>query len=404
MSRAETAVRLPRAPGPEEAALKHSAARLWEADRAQLMLRQPFVAMLAMRLDLVPVVDDRLDTACTDGERIFVDARFLHALSAADRAFVLAHEVWHCAARHLLRRGRREARRWNVAVDQEVNALLCDEGLRLPHDCVYRAEWHGLNAETVYTRLADDETGDLARGRSADQHELRVGFGEGESVRDPDLDCFDTNGDWGQWPARVVAVAQQIERQRGEMPAGIAQLVDGYRRAEVPWRRVLARFVTRTLGDERHWLPPSRRGIYRGLYLPSRRGWQLTLTVGIDTSGSTALHLPAFLGELIGLAASFGRYRLRLLFCDAAIQHERIVSDDAPWDPAELDFAGGGGTSLTPVFDRLESEAPPAALIYFTDGYGPAPRQAPAYPVLWALTPGGRRPAAWGESLWLAES
>ena len=59
------------------------------------MLRQPFVAMLAMRLDLVPVVDDRLDTACTDGERIFVDARFLHGLSAADRAFVLAHEVWH---------------------------------------------------------------------------------------------------------------------------------------------------------------------------------------------------------------------------------------------------------------------------------------------------------------------
>ena len=205
--------------------------------------------------------------------------------------------------------------------------MLRDEGLRLPRDCIYRAEWHGLNAETVYSRLADDDTADLDRGQSADQHELRPvsgpGHRAGEIVRDPDLDGFDTNGDWGQWPARVVAVAQQIERQRGELPAGIAQLVESYRRAEVPWRSVLARFVTRTLGDERHWLPPSRRGIYRGLYLPSRRGWQLTLTVAIDTSGSTAIHLPVFLGELIGLAASFGHYRLRLLFCDAAIQYER---------------------------------------------------------------------------------
>jgi len=368
------------------------------------MIRQPFVALLAMRLDIVPVVDDRLATACTDGERIFVDARFLHGLSASDRAFVLAHEVWHCAARHHPRRGTREARRWNVAVDQEVNALLRDEGLMLPRDCVYHREWHGLNAETVYSRLADDENANLSRGRGADQHELAAASGDGESVRDPDLDTFDTGGDWGQWPARVVAVAQQIERQRGELPAGINRLVDSYRHAQVPWRSVLARFVTRTLGDERHWLPPARRGIYRGLYLPSRRGWQLTLTVGIDTSGSTINDLPRFLGELIGLAASFGQYQLRLLFCDAAIQYERIVSDEHPWDPGELDFSGGGGTSLKPVFDRIAQESQPAALIYFTDGYGPAPDRAPAYPVLWALTPGGRRPADWGESLWLTES
>ncbi len=117
--------------------------------------------------------------------------------------------------------------------------------------------------------------GRSGRGRLADQHGLRPagpGLEPGVIVRDPDLDVFDPTGDWGQWPARVVAVAQQLERLHGQLPAGMRQFVESYRKPQVDWRRVLARFVTRTLGDERAWLPPSRRWIHRGLYLPSRRG------------------------------------------------------------------------------------------------------------------------------------
>lgn len=402
MSAPAVAIARSRRPDAAEEGVKREAGRLWEADRARLMLRHPFVAMLAMRLDLVPVVDDRLSTACTDGERVFVDARFLHRLSAADRAFVLAHEVWHCAARHLLRRGPREAERWNIAADHEVNALLRDEGLALPDDCIYFPAHHGQNAETVYARPDCDAARAAGRGRLADQHSL--GAGSEGAVQDPDLDVFDPTGDWGQWPARVVAVAQQLERLHGQLPAGMRQFVESYRKPQVDWRRVLARFVTRTLGDQRAWLPPSRRWIHRGLYLPSRRGHRLDLTVAIDTSASTAAYLPTFMGELMGLAASFGRYRLRLICCDVEIQSDFEITDETRWDPAELDFSGAGGTSLTTVFRQLARETPPPALIYFTDGYGPAPRRAPGYPVLWALTAEARVPADWGESLWLVES
>jgi len=199
----------------------------------------------------------------------------------------------------------------------------------------------------------------------------------------------------------VVAAAQQLERSRGTLPGGLSQLVEAYRRPRLPWRTILARFVTRTVGDERVWLPPSRRGIARGLYLPSRRGVRLAATVVIDTSASTRADLAGFVGELVGIAAGFGRYRLRLIYCDAAVQGEQLITDETAFDPAALSFKGGGGTSLRPVFAHLEREAPPSALLYFTDGYGPAPRTPPAYPVLWVLTADGCAPARWGERLWL---
>ncbi|MFC4976714.1 hypothetical protein ACFPTY_19975 [Halomonas beimenensis] len=41
----------------------------------------------------------------------------------------------------------------------------------------------------------------------------------------------------------------------------------------------------------RQWLPPSRRHIHRGLYLPSRYGSHLELTVALDNSGSCARRL-----------------------------------------------------------------------------------------------------------------
>ena len=39
---------------------------------------------------------------------------------------------------------------------------------------------------------------------------------------------------------------------------------------------------------------------------------------------------------------------------------------------------------------------PPTIFIYLTDGYGDAPANAPAYPVIWCLTEGGEKPAQWG--------
>ncbi len=99
------------------AAVKAEALRLWQHDRARWLIPRPFLAALALRLALVPVIERRVSTACTDGRSVFVNAAWLVQLSPPQRAELLAHEVWHCALEHFLRREGRQPGLWNLAVD-----------------------------------------------------------------------------------------------------------------------------------------------------------------------------------------------------------------------------------------------------------------------------------------------
>ena len=177
-------------------------------------------------------------------------------------------------------------------------------------------------------------------------------------------------------------------------------MVKAMLRPSFDWKAMLARFVTSCYGGGRRWLPPSRRHVHRGLYLPSTRQERLNAVVAIDTSGSTKRDLSAFFTELCGLLKSFGGYTLTAIQCDHAIQSVRTFSSDEGPLPPEIEWKahGFGGTSFVPVFQYVEDhpELEPTLLVFFTDGYGTAPAKAPPYPVLWVLTSDGKPPAPWG--------
>jgi predicted metal-dependent peptidase len=384
---------------------------IWETDRAALIFERPFIASLAMRLPLVPVVDARVPTACTDGKTIWFNPAFLRGLSPAERVFVLAHEVWHCALLHSLRRGEREPRCWNLAVDHEVNGLLVADGWTAPRGAVWFERWSSLSAEEVYERL-------LAEGPRPGDEPLDVHLEPGPAghrpcggaprdaeaeedapdlVRDPDFRP-EVHGRevWEPWPGRV-QVARQICAGHGTLSRAEAAVLARLSEGTVDWRRVLRDFVTRTLGGERSWSPPARRHVHRGLYLPSLRGAELDIVVAMDTSGSVHSMLPEMLAEVHGLVSAFARWTIRLIWCDCEIQHEELWTSDDPPDLKRLHVPLGGGTDFRPVFTRLQ-DAPPRILLYVTDGMGDAPEHAPPYPVLWVL--GGRHtraPTPWGQ-------
>ena len=96
----------------------------------------------------------RLRTAATDGERIFMDMAFCSKLSADERLFVMAHEVWHCVLMHMLRCQTRDPSVFNVAADMEVNRMLKKEGLKSPEWCLMpKCEWDELSAEEIYEHI-----------------------------------------------------------------------------------------------------------------------------------------------------------------------------------------------------------------------------------------------------------
>ena len=413
----------------ELAKLKKQTLAVMCQDRQKLLVRFPFTGGFLMRLEFVPVRDRRLRTAATDGERIFMDISFCSRLSADERLFVMAHEVWHCVLMHMLRCQTRDPSAFNVATDMEVNRMLNKEGLKTPEWCLTpKRDWEELSAEEIYEHIRKcfkyPERSQIKKGAGGDTDVLHGGeqqfdkhiYSSDSSVGETASAVFDQWGEVGfdkdyaplitedladKIRERVVAVAQQVERTRGNLPEHLESVVRAALRPQIRWQEVLAQFVTSCYGGSRRWLPPNRRHISRGLYLQSSRKERLQAAVAIDTSGSTTADLPQFFSELSSLLNTFGDYELTVIQCDCKIQHVEKFDVYNQFHSPDWKTFGHGGTDFRPPFVYVAEhpEIEPSCLIYITDGYGPAPDNPPPYPVLWILTGDGTKPAPWGWEL-----
>lgn len=407
---------------------KEKVADLLAQDRQKLLMRQPFIGALIMRLDLVPVYDERLPTAATDGDRVYVDLDFYGKLNSDERLFVLAHETWHCALLHFNRRQGRDPEKFNVATDLEIHFLLAEQKFKAPYVLPHDPAWQGLSAEEIYERLPKDyfkrnignghASANIAGEGSShgfDRHLEREGDnrqekggGQGGAGQGCDRSGIGWDSDYNpkidaataeRCRERLTSAVQVAMRTRGDLPAGLKRIVDALLKPEISWKELLAQFVTSCYGGSRRWLPPARRHVWKGLYLQSQRKEKLRAIVAIDTSGSTCCDLPRFLAELNSLLNTFGSYELTVIQCDAAIGKVEQFDDGNPLDPyANWEITGGGGTNFIPVFKYIEehAELEPNLLIFFTDGYGLYPERAPAYSVMWLLTSDGKCGVDWG--------
>jgi predicted metal-dependent peptidase len=394
-----------------------------QQDRLRLLTRQPFIGMVLMSLELIPVPGNKVKTACTDGERIMMGMSFYATLDLEERLFVLAHEAWHCVLMHLVRQQTRDPRDFNIATDLEIHFILEQEKMKEPFVLPHKKEWARLSAEEIYERLrhhrkkeasgspgvsgssgasqgnSDEEAGRESahihgeNGEGFDQHD----FGGGDAPQ--------TEQDRSVLAEKirriVIQAAQVVERTQGHLPAHIQGIVEKLRKPELPWQELLRQFVTSAYGGSRRWLPPERRHVFRKLYLPSYRSQRLRAVLALDTSGSTTGDLPQFFAELSSLLNSFGQYELTVLQCDCQIQHTETFTDEKrfPRDYRWESF-GHGGTSFVPPFEYVrEHSLRPDVFIYLTDGYGNAPDKPPRFPVLWVLTADGRKPAEWGRCI-----
>ena len=393
-----------RSPNAEEEKSKLKAAETLELDRVRLLLDQPFIGAVLIRLNLVPVVDFRCPTAATDGQNVFVNPDFYLKMSPGERRFLLAHEVWHIVYLHFLRGKGRERDIFNMAADMEINFMLKQERFTVPSSALLPPpKWQRFNAEELYYRLLKENSAsapsvfDVHLEPGRDDRPAEDENGDDELlVMDPDYQV-----DFGSDPEssvreKVVEAAVQYEKQRGDLPGKLKRIVDRFRGGKLHWKELLAQYVTSCFGGSRRWLPPNRRYISSGLYLQSRRDARLQAILAIDTSGSTIGDFPLFAGELMNLLNSFGQYELTVICCDAKIQSVETFSPENPFDGKKVQFKGCGGTSFKPVFDYVDKNLSDVQiLIYFTDGFGDDPKQPP-YPVMWVITPNGENRIPWG--------
>lgn len=396
---------------------EEKSAKLFSQARARLVLGQDprTVFFAAMALKMQPVQDWSCKTAATDGTRIIYNPEWFAQMSMAEAKGVIAHEVLHVAMKHHTRRESRDSERWNIAADLAINPILVEAGMTLRDGHLYpgKGEYqyipdNGLSTEEIYALLQKKGKGKDGQGKGDGQGEGQ-GQGQGDQphpgqappdpgnmggVMDPG-DGSQAAKQEAEAKANVdLSQAEQLAKRRGELPAGLARLVDAAVRPKVNWRDVLREFVSAKCKEEFRWTPPNRRFIHDDIYLPSRSGETLgEIGIAVDTSGSIGPEvLRQFAGALEGIIEAFP-VKLKIVYHDAQIAGEQ------EWEPSDgplqLDPKGGGGTSHVPVFDYFDREPePPTCLICLTDLYTDFPKSGPAYPVLWCVVDGPTNPKA----------
>jgi hypothetical protein len=152
----------------------------------------------------------------------------------------------------------------------------------------------------------------------------------------------------------------------------------------VDWRKALRNLIGSMRKPSYSYSRPNRRAPHRIGEIPGRVYARSTdsrphVLAAIDTSASMPRHA---LDEIARQMRTLDRHvRITVVECDQQIG--RIY----PFDRRISDIEGRGGTDLRPVFEPefLRKHAP-AAVVYFTDGDGPYPSEAPRLRTLWLLT------------------
>ncbi len=334
---------------------------------------------------------------------------------AAGQEALLEHVVKHLLHLHMARRKERNRHDWDLACDLAINPAI--EGL--PAEAARPERFRlppGLAAEEYYNLLVNPfDVGSLqgtgSGGADRDSGgEIGKGEPEEQQAREHDASAAEPLDDhqvWEEADSTPLKLAEEVvrgmvrdarQRADGQVPADLRHLVQGLLAPPaIPWRMVLRQFVATAgrVGRQSTWQRESRR--FAHITPGSRKRHRLNLLVGVDVSDSTnAPELrDAFARELLQIAR--GRdAQLTVLYANSRIQRLEAFRGQ----PTVVEsYHGGGFTDLRPVFDHARQMQPrPAAVIYLTDGIGPAP-ETMEFPTLWVLTREGEKPVPWGVEL-----
>jgi predicted metal-dependent peptidase len=277
--------------------------------RTALLLDHPFFGSLLFRLG--GRASGSIQTMATDGVTLFYNPAFVETLNAAELAGVLAHEVMHPGLQHHTRRGDRDRKRWNMACDYAINPLLLDAGLTLPKDVLIDRRFRGMSAERIYNLIEERRDQDGSNGERENQDgassdgasrkqvdspnadseptapTIPGGFGQLLDAPEPEGDDGDTVAEQTREWKIAVEQAENVAKLAGKLPVGVNRSFEQSEPAGVDWRELLRRAWSETIPSDYSWMPPNRRHIWAGLYLPGVRCEGAgEIAIAVDYSGS----------------------------------------------------------------------------------------------------------------------
>lgn len=360
-----------------------------------------------------------MPTAGTNGRDVVYHKDFIAKLSDPQLRFVVLHENYHKAYRHMTvwkALFKKNPPLANVACDMVINNALMDLDAgekfieMVPGGCL-DPKYRGMDSGTVFRMLEQQLMKMPQSGK---------GKGKGGGPGQPGGEGFDEHfheDAESMSEAEKEAIGQEIDRalrqgailagkRKGQMDRSLGELLE----PKIDWREVLREFVTSICAgrDMSTWRKVNRRSVGMGVYMPGSFSETVgRIVIGVDTSGSIGgPELREFLSEVVGVAKAVQPEMVDLLYWDNGVAgHEKYSMAELDQIATSTKPKGGGGTSPSCITQYMAAQNPPMVpecVIVLTDGYvgsdwgGNWP-----CPVLWCIAPGHKIYAPNGKTVWM---
>src|SRR6056297_1491990 len=374
--------------------------------RMGLLFKHPFFGQLALRLTLTPADRKWCPTAATDGKKFYYNPAFIANLDDKENVFLVGHELGHCIYEHMIRRGGRDPKLYNIAGDYIINNMLDTEmvqGKDYARVITYVKpfldhKYDGWSSEEVYDDLLEqqqnggkpEEDGDLidvhidmtAGGGDGD------GDGDGVEVEGAGAGQGDEDGDGKGLAGKPGPMSEEEQKQlsnemkdaliqaaqssgAGKVPGDIKRMIKDLLEPEMDWREIIRAQIESSLKSNFTFMRPNRKGWHMGAVLPGMdRDMMIDIALCIDTSGSISQQmLTEFVSEVAGIMEQYEDYRIRIWQFDTRVYgYDEFTHDDGR-EITEYEIKGGGGTDFMANWTYMkEKEIEPDQFIVFTAG------------------------------------
>ena len=352
--------------------------------KAKLLVDYPLFGTIASKIELV--LNDDIQAFKSDGIKLEYNSDFINSLSISEMEFVFANGAMHASLAHESRKNNRSGWLWQMATDLAINDMLVQNGMDRPELAQYRKRFEGMYAEEIYAELVDD----ILR----EDEDLEYEADDSDDVQNSDnKNKSNDNQQLEEELAQEIEQAQQLfeefanatllaEEKKGDLPLHVERFFTLSQDGKIDWREELKYAIDRFYKDDYTLMPPNKKFLYAGIYLPSATSQRFKLVVAVDSSGSVDEELlNIFLSELNFLMSTIPNYEIDLLVCDDKINEHKVFYSG---DILEVDIKGGGGTDFRPVFKYIDENLQDIKLLlYFTDLDGFFPKDEPNYDLKW---------------------
>jgi predicted metal-dependent peptidase len=336
---------------------------------------------------------DKVETAMTDGIRIYVNPAFFEKLNPEERKAILLHELMHIVQLHPTRSKKYLDKGVphiivNVVADAKANQYIEKyvSKLKTITPIMPRTIEEAFGVKDVEKKSFEEIMDEvLKRLPKCKCNGIGEGGGpkipmdiqpEGASNEGEPLNEGDRGDENKSDPEEVEkAVKRKLlesamaAKQIGKLPAELERLVEEIAKPKVHWKRLIRSTLSKGLGKsvKRTWSRPSRK-------IPNSYPGKETLKLGkvvvlVDTSGSIGeKELKQFVGEVYAIAKEVAK--VIVIPWDAQAYSPIVMRSHRDIEKVKVGLKGGGGTVIRPALELVDKEYSDAQqIVILSDWY-----------------------------------